>query len=238
MIRIGTSGWSYPHWSGRFYPERLGADAWLGYYAERFDTVEINATFYRLPSEQTVAEWASGVPEGFLFAVKASRYITHMKKLKDPDQTLPPFFDRVAGLGKHLGPVLFQTPPRWRVNLDRLAAFLESLPRGLQYAFEFRDPSWHSDGVRTLLEKHGAAFCVFQLEAVTAPDWVTAGFAYVRLHGPHEAYAGRYSSATLKTWAGRLKAWEAAGVHSFCYFDNDQAAQAPRDAARLMALLG
>ena len=230
---IGTSGWHYPHWVGPFYPPGLRAAQFLEYYAARFRSVEINNSFYQLPSAADLRRWNSIVPAGFIFAVKASRYITHMKKLKDPDVTCEKFFDRIAALEETLGPVLFQLPPRWRVDTERLAAFLEALPGGLRYAFEFRDPSWFNAEVEALLQRHGAAVCVFDLEGFLSPRLVTADFVYVRLHGPAGCYQGTYKTKVLAEWARQIEAWRGSGRDVYCYFDNDEAGYAVRDARRL-----
>ncbi len=229
-IHIGTSGWVYPHWRGAFYPDALPEPEWLGYYARRLASVEVNRGFYRLPTRAQFAAWRDQTPEDFLFAVKASRYITHMKKLKDPGQTLPPLLEAVAGLGGKLGPLLFQLPPRWRMDAPRLRDFLAALPDRLRVAFEFRDPSWHTGAVLDLLAEHGAAYCVHDLAGFRSPRAVTADFVYVRLHGPGEAYCGRYGAEALAGWADWLgrQTVEAACV----YFDNDQAGYAVRDADR------
>ncbi len=234
-IHIGTSGWVYPHWRGAFYPDALPEPEWLGYYARRLASVEVNRGFYRLPTRAQFAAWRDQTPEDFLFAVKASRYITHMKKLKDPGQTLPPLLEAVAGLGGKLGPLLFQLPPRWRLDVGRLRAFLAALPDRLRVAFEFRDPSWHTGAVLDLLAEHGAAYCVHDLAGFRSPRAVTADFVYVRLHGPGEAYCGRYGAEALAGWADWLgrQTVEAACV----YFDNDQAGYAVRDALALRAML-
>src|SRR5215217_2193905 len=146
-IRIGTSGWHYEHWRGPFYPENLSKGGFLEYYAGHFDTAEINNSFYRLPEKKTLVRWRETVPEGFVFSVKASRYLTHMKKLKDPREPLGRLLDRVSVLGTRLGPILFQLPPRWRANPERLQGLLEILPENHRYAFEFRDPSWFDDKI-------------------------------------------------------------------------------------------
>lgn len=238
QVRIGTSGWSYDHWAGSFYPEGLPPRDRLTYYADRFRTVEIDSTFYRRPSEESIARWRDTVPTDFMFSVKASRYITHLKKLRDPAQTLPSFVERVELLGERLGPVLFQLPPRWRSNPDRLGVFLGALDPRHRYAFEFRDPTWFEAPVLRLLERHGAAFCVYDLGGRQAPRTVTADFAYVRLHGPSAAYRGSYDSTALAGWAEVLRAWSAEGLDAYCYFDNDDRAHAPQDASRLRSLLG
>lgn len=234
---IGTSGWHYPHWVGPFYPQGMRPDRYLGFYAERFRTVEINASFYRLPARANFAAWRAGAGAGFVFALKASRYTTHLKKLKDPQASLARLFDAAAGLEDALGPVLFQLPPRWRVNLARLESFLAALPAGVRAAFEFRDPSWFSDAVYDALAAHGAAFCIYDLAGRTSPLAVTAGFVYVRLHGPGGAYRGRYGRRGLAPWAERIGEWRERG-EVFCYFDNDEAGHAPRDAATLIELIG
>lgn len=237
LCRIGTSGWHYPHWRGAFYPKALAAKDRLAYYAGIFDTVEINNAFYRLPSEAAVQGWADGTPPGFVFACKASRYITHMKKLKDPRESLASFLQRIAGLGDKLGPVLFQLPPNWRPNPGRLEAFLEALPRKQRFAFEFRDARWDEPEVLRLLERYGAAFCCFDLGGRTSPVRVTADFAYVRLHGPGAPYRGSYSEAALADWAVRFADWQESGLDVYCYFDNDERAYAANNARGLIARL-
>jgi uncharacterized protein YecE (DUF72 family) len=169
--------------------------------------------------------------------VKASRYITHLKKLKDPDSSIAAFFDRLERLGDRLGPILFQLPPRWHVNMERLAAFLDALPGGYRYAFEFRDPSWWDAAVTDLLATHGAAFCVFDLDGQTSPFIETADFVYLRWHGAAGPYRGGYSDAQLRSLAQRFQEWLDGGRDVHAYFDNDTEAQAPRDAARIKALL-
>jgi len=235
--RIGTSGWNYPHWKERFYPAGLPAGDWLAYYAERFSSVEINATFYRLPEEATLDAWRDAVPASFRFAVKASRYITHMKKLKDPQASIARFFARIERLGERLGPVLFQLPPNWHCNAERLAAFLDALPAGYRYAFEFRDESWWTDEVAELLAEHEAAWCLFDLDGLTAPSWTTTDLVYLRLHGSDGPYQGSYEDDALREWASAIRAWESEGRSLHCYFDNDAEAQAPGDAQRLVDCL-
>ncbi len=236
-LHIGTSGWHYPHWRGPFYPKGMAARAFLGFYAERFGAVEINNTFYRLPTPATLAAWRAATPAGFLFACKASRYITHMKKLSDPAAATRRLFDRVTLLGPKLGPILFQLPPHWHLDAGRLAQFLAALPRGFRFAFEFRDESWFAPPVFRLLERHGAAACAYDLGGRRAPIRVTADFVYVRLHGPGDPYRGRYDGRTLAAWARRARAWRQSGLDVHCYFDNDEAGHAAEDALRLQALL-
>ncbi|MGC9529113.1 MAG: DUF72 domain-containing protein [Candidatus Bipolaricaulaceae bacterium] len=236
-VYIGTSGWHYPHWRGPFYPDELADADMFSYYARRFRTVEVNNTFYQLPGEPTLRAWRRAAPPGFVFAVKASRFITHMKKLTDPSRTLPPFLARVGLLGPRLGPILFQLPPRWRCNPRRLAEFLAALPPEQRCAFEFRDPSWYRPETYRALAAHRAAFCIYHLAGHLSPKEVTADFAYIRLHGPGGAYQGQYDQATLAGWAGAISAWRRQGRDVYCYFDNDQRGYAPQDAARLSEMV-
>ncbi len=192
-IYIGTSGWHYNHWKGNFYPAGVTAKHFTQYYLRFFRTVEINNSFYRLPSPETFATWKASVPDEFLFSVKASRYITHMKKLKDPQQSLAQFLGNAQALEEKLGPILFQLPPAWRLNLDRFRDFLKVLPPYHRYTFEFRDQSWYSPEVYALLQHHGHAFCIYDLGGHLSPLEVTADFVYVRLHGPEGKYDGSYS---------------------------------------------
>lgn len=236
-IRIGTSGWTYDHWIGPVYPEGMPAQDRLAHYALSLDSVEVNSTFYGLPSAASIDAWLAATPEHFVFAVKASRYVTHMKKLKEPEAALARFFAAIEPLGKRLGPILFQLPPRWRVNAARLDAFLETLPRGYRYAFEFRDPSWHGENVVEVLERQNAAFCNFEFAGTASPCIATADFAYIRLHGPREAYRGRYGDAALRKWAARIDDWRAAGLDTYCYFDNDESGYAFENAVRLSGMV-
>lgn len=233
---VGTSGWHYAHWVGPFYPPGLPAERFLPYYAERFDTVEINNSFYHLPEAQTFDHWRDEAPPSFTFAVKASRYITHLKKLKDAGESLALVLQRAERLEEKLGPVLFQLPPHWRVNLERLQAFLAALPAGGRYAFEFRDPSWFTDEVYAALAAREVSLCIYNAGSRWTPAVVTAGFLYVRLHGP--GHEGHYSGAELADLAGMASTWLASGRDVYCYFNNDQAGYAVRDALELRAMLG
>lgn len=239
ITHIGTSGWQYEHWRGPFYPEDFSSDAMLSYYAERFHTVEINNSFYQLPKKETVARWRSSVPEDFIFSFKASRYITHMKKLKEPEKSLSRMLEVVPSLNDKLGPILFQLPPKWKFDPERFYDFLEALPGGLRYAFELRDPSWLDPRAYEALTQIGAAFCIYELAGRMSPKEITADFVYIRLHGPADvAYKGQYSTQTLSGWAGAISAWARQGRDVFCYFDNDEAGYAPQDALRLQKMLG
>jgi len=234
---IGTSGWHYPHWQGSFYPRDLAPAAWLGYYAQHFATVEINSSFYRLPSSATARVWKNATPAGFTFAIKASRYITHMKKLRAPRTSLRAFLAVTQALGNKCGPLLFQLPPRWRCNPERLAAFLQALPGNRECAFELRDLSWHNPEVYALLRRHNAAFCIYELGGFESPQVITADFAYIRLHGPAAyAYGGCYSESALEKWAERIRSWKKLR-RVYVYFDNDEAGYAAHNALRLRALL-
>ncbi len=237
MIRIGTSGWHYNHWRGRFYPDKLPASRMLSHYAAQFDTVELNNSFYRLPSESAFQDWRDTTPANFRFAVKASRFITHMKKLKDPEPALANFLPRAEILGRKLGPILFQLPPWWELNLERFEAFLEALPRGHRYCFELRNATWHTPEVFAALRRHKAAFCIYEIAGFQSGHDLTADFAYVRLHGPGRAYQGSYTDATLAEWAQRIQQWQSRLKQIYIYFDNDQEAFAARNALRLKELL-
>ncbi len=236
-IHVGTSGWHYEHWKGPFYPEDLPEEGWLAYYRDHLHTVEVNNTFYQLPAQETLESWRGTVGEDFVFAVKASRYITHMKKLKDPEEPVETFLSRVEALGPRLGPILFQLPPNWKYNGGRLGSFLQALPDGRRYAFELRDPDWINDEACEILAKHGAAFCIYDFHGRESPRTVTADFIYIRLHGPYGPYRGAYDTSTLAGWAGAITTWEGQGKDVYCYFDNDEAGYAVENALELRAML-
>lgn len=235
---IGTSGWSYDGWRGRFYPRGLRKSNWVGHYARSFKTVEINASFYRLPKASVLEGWAAQTPADFLFAVKAWRAITHYRRLADCRDHLEIFYERLAALGPKAGPVLFQLPPRFGVDLARLRDFLALLPAGRRHVFEFRDPSWHDDAVYALLAEHNAAFCPFEMGPARAPRVTTADFVYVRLHGHRRRYRGDYSEATLRDWAAWLGGQMDEGRDVHVYFDNtDEKDYALGNAQALDAML-
>ncbi len=237
-VRIGTSGWHYRHWCGPFYAEKLPASKMLPAYCMHFDTVEINNSFYKLPSAETFRAWREQTPRGFCFAVKASRFITHMKKLKDPENALENFLPRAEELRDKLGPILFQLPPNWTVNPERLEEFLQALPRRHQYAFEFREHTWHKDEIYDILRRHNAAFCVFELSGFQSPEPITADFTYIRLHGPGGPYQGSYPKPALREWAKKIRRWGRRLKNVYVYFDNDQAAYAAKNAAELKRMVG
>jgi len=237
MIHIGTSGWNYNHWKGVFYPDKISSDEMLSYYITQFNTLEINGTFYRLPSPKTLKHWKNTVPDHFIFSVKASRYITHMKKLNDPAESIKKFFDRVPLLGKKLGPILFQLPPHWHKNTGRLKTFIEALPDEYPYTFEFRDETWFDEDILKLLSEKNAAFCIYELGGKESPIHITSDFIYIRLHGPGEKYQGNYTKKQLESWAVKFKSWVDQGKEIYCYFDNDYEGRAPQNARLLIDLL-
>jgi uncharacterized protein YecE (DUF72 family) len=239
-IYIGTSGWHYKHWlDDVFYPAGTRPAQMFDFYAQHFDTVEINNSFYHLPSANTFDNWRESSPPKFLFAVKGSRFITHMKKLKDPRPSSEKFFDVADRLGRKLGPILFQLPPRWKVNVERLAEFLESLPQRHKYVIEIRDESWLVPEVYALLRRHKTAFCIHDFADMKIPEEITANFTYIRFHGPTSAkYFGSYSSEQLREWAKRIEDWSQRLSAIYVYFNNDPGGEAVRNALELKRLVG
>jgi len=236
-ILIGTSGWHYASWKGPFYPPGLRLKDRLTFYATQFRTAELNGVFYRTPSIETVKAWREQTPEGFVFAWKASKFITHWKRLSDHAQnSLDLLEERVSLLGDKAGPILFQLPPQFGINYERLASFIRMLRTNRQYAFEFRHPSWYVPRVLGLLSDKNIALCLSDHADAPSPWRPTADFVYIRGHGPDGQYKGRYSQATLQAWSQKIKNWRARGRDVFAYFDNDQKSAAPLDAERLMAL--
>ncbi|MFW6137915.1 MAG: DUF72 domain-containing protein [Spirochaetota bacterium] len=232
-IHIGTSGWHYHHWVGPFYPAGTPKNQMLQYYRGFFHTVELNNTFYQSPKQKTLAQWKNTVGQDFVFSVKASRFITHMKKLKNPRQPVERFIELVRVLENSLGPILFQLPPRWKANPERLEAFLKELPEGYRYAFEFRDHSWYQPGIYQLLKAYNASFCIYHLDYHLSPLEVTSELVYIRLHGPDGSYRGQYDDSTIASWTSRIWEWAGEGKQVYCYFDNDEAGYAAQDAMRL-----
>ena len=236
-VRVGTSGWVYNHWREVFYPRELRQADWFGYYAREFDTVEINYSFYRLPSAATFDRWREQAPPGFLYAVKASRFLTHLKKLKEPEEPLQRFFERASRLGTTLGPVLYQLPPRWHVNLARFEHFLAVLPQGYAHVVEFRDASWLIEDVFQLMERYGVAHCIHDMRPLRVPLRITAPPVYIRFHGD-PAHGGDYQLATLEACARRIDDWRGQRLDVFVYFNNDIHGYALEDAKTLRRLLG
>lgn len=236
MIRIGTSGYLYKHWRGVLYPARLAERDWLPWYARFFDTVELNATFYRLPTAEAAARWRAVVPDGFAFAVKGSRYLTHMKRLLDAGDGLARFYAPVGQLAEKLRVTLWQLPPHLKVDPARLDAFLARVPTG-RHAVEARDGGWYTEEVAEVLDRHGAAFCEHDLLPRSPPRW-TGGWRYLRFHGATGRYAGRYGADALRPIAEDLRAWSRPGRDAFVYFNNDLGGHAVHDALTLLRLCG
>ena len=238
-MRVGTSGWVYAHWRGRFYPKDLPQSRWLEWYAERFDTVELNNSFYRQPSRAQFERWRRAVPPGFRYAVKLNRFITHIKRLNVDAPMIARSYDTVAGLGPALATMLVQLPPRFRFDRDRLDRFCDAVARRRRrHAIEPRDPSWlHDDAVSHLRERN-LALCISDTPTWPTRITTTADFVYVRFHGPGRLYASPYDDDQLRAWARRIRGWRDEGRDVFAYFNNDERAYAPRDAARLRELVG
>jgi uncharacterized protein YecE (DUF72 family) len=230
QLRVGTSGWQYDHWKGIFYPEDLRKSGWFGHYAGHFDTVEVNNTFYHLPKAQTFDAWREQAPKGFRYALKFSRYGSHLKKLKDPQASVQAFLERAERLGELLGPILVQLPPNWEADAGRLRAFLDAAPKRHRWAVEFREASWLCEAVFDLLRRHQAALCVHDIipdhPRVTTADWV-----YLRFHGPGPW--GSYTHQALSAAAGRIRAHLADGRDVYAYFNNDAHGHAVRNALDL-----
>jgi uncharacterized protein YecE (DUF72 family) len=238
-VRIGCSGWNYASWRETFYPPRLPARRWLEHYATVFDTVEINATFYRLAKPAAVANWVAQTPEDFVFAAKSSRFLTHMKRLTDMDRGVGRYYESIAPLAESpkLGPVLWQLPDRFRRDDDRLEFALEHLPPG-RHAFELRHPSWFAEPVYDRLRAHRAAFVIHDsLRRAPTPEVLTADWTYLRFHHGRRGRRGNYSETELRAWAAKVKDL-ATGADVYAYFNNDWETFAPPNALRLRALVG
>ena len=238
VVRVGCSGWQHTHWRGDFYPESLPQARWFEHYASVFDTVEINNSFYRLPESATFAGWAARAPMRFLFAVKASRFLTHMKKLKEPEEPVERFFSRARSLRRHLGPVLYQLPPGFKLDRPRLEHFLHVLPRNIRHVLEFRDPSWYTGQVYELLERYRVALCVHDMPGSATGRSKVGPFVYIRFHGASGRYNGSYPADRLASWAEWIDEQTASGVDVFAYFNNDAGGHAPRNALTLRGLVG
>lgn len=238
VVCIGTSGWTYDGWRGPFYPKDVPKKNWLAWYSTQFSSTEINGSFYRTPSLEAVRTWRDQTPDHFRFAWKASKFITHWKRLSaKSDNSIALMVTRLRVLGPKAGPVLFQLPPQFKANRERLASFLEMLPKRYAYVFEFRDRSWYEQPILDLLRDHDIALCLSDHHDAPSPWVVTASHVYVRGHGPGGRYKGHYSDQTLKAWAADIRKWKRQRRDVYCYFDNDQKSAAPKDAARLIELL-
>ncbi len=234
---IGTSGWHYEHWRDIFYPEKLIKPEWLEFYASHFTTVELNNSFYRLPSEAALATWYNSSPSNFTFAVKVSRFITHIKRLKNSEEAVENFVTRVKILGEKLGPLLYQLPPNMHRNDEVLESFLSNLPQGMKHALEFRHQSWLEEKVFEILCKYNVGLCVFDMPSFTCPLVATADFAYIRFHGSGELYSSCYSDEELADWAKRLADLDANLKAVYIYFNNDIEGFAVRNAKTLRSYL-
>ncbi len=235
-IRIGTSGWDYPHWRGLFYPTTLRHSHWFAFYTTEFDTVELNTSFYRLPAEATYDAWRDQAPPGFTYAIMASRYLTHVPKPKEPADPLWVFFAHAARLQDHLGPIVHQLPPYWHADLPSLNSFLKSLPHGRTHVVEFHDQSWFTTDVFRLLERYNVAHCIHDLPPWEVPPRVTAGTVYLRLYGGRYT-SGSYAHTDLEQWAERIRGWQAEGRQVWAYFGNDSRGFAIENARTLKGLL-
>ena len=232
-LLIGTSGWQYRDWRGRFYPEGVPVRGWLGHYAARFATVEVNNAFYRLPARETFKGWASATPDDFVVAVKASRYLTHVRRLRDPEDPVALLMERAAGLGGALGPILLQLPPTLRADVAALERTLRAFPAGVRVAVEPRHESWWTPELRGCLERHGAALCLSDTGGRLSPLWATTDWGYVRFHRGRAQPFPCYGRTAIRTWAERLRDLWPADADVYAYFNNDTNGCAPRDARQL-----
>jgi uncharacterized protein YecE (DUF72 family) len=238
-LHIGTSGWTYDGWRGSFYPEDEPKKNWLAWYSTQFSSTEINGSFYRTPSLEAVRAWRDQTPDDFVFAWKASKFITHWKRLTEKcDNSLELMETRLKILGSKLGIVLFQLPAHFKANRERLASFLKMLNKRRKYSFEFRDESWYEPPILGLLEDHNISLCLSDHHDAPAPWIVTAKHVYIRGHGPTGEYKDRYPKRTMEQWAAEIQKWRKRKLDVYCYFDNDQKTAAPKDARRLAEMTG
>lgn len=237
-VRIGCSGWIYRHWYILFYPEKMAQKDWFAHYAATFDTVEINNSFYRLPKAETFDKWREQAPPGFRYAVKANRFLTQAKKLKDCAEPLERFLAPARHLRDTLGPILYQLPPRFRLNRERLAEFIALLPRDLVHVFEFRDKSWLTEEVLALLDENGVSFCAHDMPGLATPLWAAGPVAYLRFHGGEGKYRGRYPDQRLLGWTDWIVEQARRGRDVWCYFNNDIGGDAVDDALTLRGMVG
>jgi len=241
-IYIGTSGYNYPHWRGCFYPAGLSSRRWLAHYAARFNTVELNVTFYRLPEAKNFAAWYARTPAGFVFALKGSRLVTHLKRLENVDEAVTDFFAAAGELKEKFGVVLWQLPPGLRADALRLKAFCKLLgtnavARHARHAFEFRHASWFVPEVYAILRAHNFALCIADAPRWPSAEEVTADFVYLRFHGGRKLYASRYTPEELASWAHKIAAWLREGRDIYAYFNNDAEGHAVANAEELRALV-
>lgn len=237
-VLIGTSGWHYDSWRGPFFPKGLPLKKQLDYYAAQFPTTELNGVFYRTPTPAAVRNWGEQTGADFVFAWKASRFITHWKRLSDRSvNSLELLEDRISLLGRKAGPILFQLPPQFSANAERLKSFCKLLSSRRRYSIEFRHPSWYSSEIFRLLAANNISLCISDHHDAPAPWRRTADFVYVRGHGPGGRYHGHYRTAALAEWARRIRSWKKQGCDVYVYFDNDQKSAAPADARKLMQMI-
>jgi uncharacterized protein YecE (DUF72 family) len=234
---VGCSGWHYEHWRGLYYPQDLPRSKWLSFYARQFNTVELNNSFYRVPSEKAFTTWRESTPENFVFAVKMSRYVTHIKRLRNLGPAVENFLARAGLLGGMLGPLLYQLPPGMKRNDELLQNFLSLLPPKYRHAIEFRHKSWIGEAVFDILRRHNIGLCVFDMPGFSCPLAITSDFAYVRFHGSEGLYSSCYSDAELSRWAERIARLSQNVEASYIYFNNDAEAFAVKNAMTLRNLL-
>ena len=234
---IGTSGWMYKHWKGPFYPEKISNEDMLNFYTDHFSTVEVNNTFYKLPNIKTVQNWMNKTPKQFIFAIKANRFITHRKYLKDGQVTVKNLLSPIKILNYKLGPILFQLPPNWNVNLERITEFIEILPKDFLYVFEMRNSSWYIQNIYDLFKEYNIALCIHDFYGKITPQKITADFTYIRFHGPEGHYYGNYTSEQLNQWAQKINKWIQQNITVFAYFNNDAYAWAVQNALELKNIL-
>jgi uncharacterized protein YecE (DUF72 family) len=222
FLKIGTSGWMYKHWIGRFYPKDIKNKKMLKFYCRKFSTVEINNTFYQLPDPDSIKNWINETPKDFIFTVKANRYITHMKNLKEPQKITKKFFNIIKNFENNIGPVLFQLSSNWHVNIERLENFVPVLPDNYDYVFELRHPSWFCDEVYGLLRKNNIAFCFHDYDNKKTPLEITSqDLIYIRLHGSNANYKKLYSNNELNWWTKKIAKWTSEGKKIYVFFNND-----------------
>lgn len=238
LFNIGTSGWSYSGWLGNFYPKAIKSNLILPYYAGILNSVELNNSFYQIPKEKNVINWVEITPPNFIFSCKANRYITHFQKLKESTESVDKLLKAFSKFEEKLGPILFQFPPWWKIELPTLKKFIHHLPKNYLYTFEFRHKSWFCDELYEVLDKNQMSLCFYDHKMYRSPEIVTSSYIYIRMHGPHEqAYKGAYEDSTLIEYADKLINWNKEGKTIYCYFDNDEKVNAPKDAQRLNQLL-
>lgn len=236
FFHIGTSGWHYLHWWGKFYPENYSEKELLKYYSQFYCTVEINNTFYHLPSAKIVKQWLDSVPDNFIFSVKASRYITHMKKLKDPEISTEAYFNTIRNFKDRIGVILFQLPPNFKVNTERFEKFIKKLPVDYRYTFEFRDKSWFIPDIYEIMKHHNLSLCFYSMGKYNSPKELLSDFVYLRLHGSNTLGSGLYDISTIERIAEEIKIYLKEGKEVFCYFNNDESGYAIKNALQLQGM--